>query len=74
MSKKMVLLGLGLDTDGHTRITRGDNFTILGGTKDTHECMQEQAIKFNEKLSKKGKPIEQLSHQEVRDLLHESAK
>src|SRR5690606_34554322 len=55
-NRKALLLGLGLDgKDEHVRITKGDNFRLVGGSKETHECMQEKAIKFNEELKKRGK-------------------
>ncbi|MFA5865278.1 MAG: hypothetical protein WC975_11400 [Phycisphaerae bacterium] len=67
-----MLLGVGLDNqDGHVRITRGENFHLLGGSHDTHEQMQEQAIKINEKLTTKGKTLENVTHQEFIDLAHE---
>ena len=48
---KAALLGLGLDgTDGHTRITTGKNFHLVGGSKETHEVMQETAIKLKAEL------------------------
>jgi len=34
---KTVMLGVGLDTDGHKRVTQGENFALVGGSKDTHE-------------------------------------
>ena len=43
---KSVLLGMGLDNkDGHVRATKGENFRLYGGSKETHERMQEKAIK-----------------------------
>ena len=69
--RKARLLGLGLDSDGHKRITKGDNFTLVGGSKDTHEQMTEQAIKINEKLKARGKQLETVSKEEFRDIAHE---
>ena len=67
---KAVLLGLGLDgKDGHTRVTQGSNFHLVGGSKDTHECMQETAIKFNEELKKRGRHLEEVSPKEFTDIL-----
>jgi len=44
--KKACLLGLGLDgKDGHTRITTGENFKLVGGSEETHGVMQEKAVK-----------------------------
>ena len=65
---KAMLLGLGLDSDGHKRITTGDNFTLLGGTQDTHEQMTEKAIKLNEKLKSRGKCLDEVSREEFNDL------
>ena len=50
-----MMLGLGLDNrDGHRRITRGDNFCLVGGSEETHDRMTETAIKVNEKLARKA--------------------
>ena len=69
-----MLLGLGLDNkDGHKRLTKGDNFVMVGGSEETHERMTETAIKFNEKLAKRGKTLQDLSPEEVRDMMHEAS-
>lgn len=65
---KAVMLGVGLDSDGHKRITTGDNFALVGGSKDTHEQMTEKAIKINEKLKQKGKHLEEVSREEFDDI------
>ena len=71
---KSLLLGLGLDNkDGHKRLTQGDNFVMVGGSEETHERMTETAIKFNEKLAKKGKTLRDLSPEEFRDLIQEAS-
>jgi hypothetical protein len=69
--RKAALLGVGLDSDGHKRVTKGDNFLLVGGTKDTHEEMTEKAIKINEKLKARGKRLEEVSHTEFDDIAHE---
>lgn len=72
-SRKALMMGLGLDNrDGHKRITRGDNFFMVGGSEETHERMTETAIKVNEKLQSKGKRLEDVSHQEFIDLVSEA--
>jgi len=66
---RRLLLGLGFDSnDGHVRITKGKNFRLFGGSKKTHEIMQEKAIKFNEQLSKKGKNLDELNMKEFHDI------
>jgi len=67
---KAMMLGVGLDSDGHKRVTKGDNFTLVGGSKDTHEEMTEKAIKINEKLKTRGKTLESVSREEFDDIAH----
>ncbi len=67
--KKAWLVGLGLDNDdGHVRVTRGENFGLFGGSKETHERMQEKAIKFNEELKARGKRMEDISREEFYEI------
>ena len=63
-----MLLGIGLDSDGHKRITSGPNFALLGGTQETHEAMTEKAIKINEKLVAKGKRLDEVSGDEFEEI------
>jgi nitrate reductase cytochrome c-type subunit len=66
------MYGLGLDhDDGHTRITRGKNFCLYGGSEETHSVMQETAVKINENLDKQGKHLEDVSPREFRDILYD---
>lgn len=65
---KAVMLGLGLDSDGHKRLTTGPNFALLGGSKETHEVMTEKAVKINEKLAARGKQLEEVSREEFDDI------
>ena len=67
---KAMLLGVGLDADGHKRITTGPNFALVGGTRETHEEMTEKAIKINEKLAAKGKQLEEVGHEEFEEIAH----
>ena len=69
--RKAMMLGVGLDSDGHKRITTGDNFALVGGTQETHEQMTEMAIKINEKLKARGKRLENVSHEEFTDIAQE---
>jgi hypothetical protein len=69
--RKAVLLGVGLDSDGHKRVTKGDNFALVGGSKETHEQMTEKAIKINEKLKSRGKQLHEVCSKEFDDIAHE---
>ena len=67
------LLGVGLDgTDGHRRVTRTDDFVLVGGSAETHERMQETAIRFEEALERRGKTLAEADVAEVIDLLAEA--
>ena len=66
--RKAVLLGVGLDSDGHKRVTTGPNFALVGGSQETHEVMTEKVIKINEKLAARGKQLENVSPEEFEDI------
>ena len=66
--RKTLLLGVGLDSDGHKRVTTGPNFALVGGSQETHEVMTEKVIKINEKLAAKGKQLENVSREEFDDI------
>ena len=68
--RKAIMLGLGLDTDGHKRLTTGPNFLLVGGSQETHEAMTEKVIKINEKLTAAGKRLENVSREEFDDIAH----
>jgi hypothetical protein len=69
--RKAIMLGVGLDSDGHKRLTTGPNFALVGGTEDTHEQMTEKAVKINEKLKARGKQLEEVGRDEFDDIAHE---
>ena len=62
------MLGVGLDSDGHKRLTTGPNFALVGGSEETHAQMTEKAVKINEKLKSRGKRLEEVSHEEFDDI------
>lgn len=67
------VLGVGLDgADGQRRITRTPEMVLVGGSRETHERMQEVAIRFGEALEKRGKSLPEASVREVIDLIREA--
>ncbi|MCK5844047.1 MAG: hypothetical protein KAG97_05015 [Victivallales bacterium] len=71
---KAMLFGVGFDAkDEHTRMTKGENFRLIGGSEETHERMTETAIKVNEKLDTKGKALEEVSKDEFTDILRDAS-
>ncbi|MBE6379941.1 MAG: hypothetical protein E7047_03340 [Lentisphaerae bacterium] len=70
--RQRILLGMGFDNkDGHKRLTKGEDFVLMGGSEATHEKMTETAIKVSEKLAKKGRTIRTASDEELRDIFGE---
>ena len=66
---KKILLGMGFDAkDGHVRMTKGKNFRLFGGSEETHEMMQEKAVKFNEHLNKRRKSLDEINEAEFHDI------
>ena len=73
-TKDAALLGVGLDNQNEeeTRLTKGENYLLVGGSKQTHEIMQETAVRVNEQLEKKGKRLADLEPEEFRDVMSEA--
>ena len=72
-TKSAHLLGLGLDNDdGHKRQTAGEQFTILGGSDETHTKMTETLIKTFEELKTRGKHLHAVEPQELAEIIHKS--
>ena len=65
------MFGVGLDSDGHKRITTGENFALVGGSEETHEAMTEKVIKINEQLKSRGKQLETITGKEFNDIAEE---
>ena len=72
-AKVLGFVGLGLDNkDDHQSITNCEHFYLVGGSEETHERMQDTAIRFSESLEKKGKRLEDTCPKEAIDLLRDS--
>jgi hypothetical protein len=68
----VAFLGLGLDNmDGHQRLTRSEHFLLIGGSAETHERMQDTAIRFTEALRRRGKALQETSLDEVLSIFEE---
>ncbi|MEX0978601.1 MAG: hypothetical protein WDZ48_07105 [Pirellulales bacterium] len=66
---RATLLGIGFDAeDGHTRLSRGDNFVLCGGSEETHAVMQETATKINEHLDRRGQRLDDVTVGQLRDI------
>ena len=67
------LLGLGLDNDdGHKRITQAEEFSIVGGSENTHDRMTETVIKTFEDMKNDGKTLSNIEPEQLSDLLQKN--
>ncbi len=67
------LLGVGLDgQDGHKRLTQAEQFTIVGGSDETHGRATETFVKTFEELKARGKHLHTVERKELIDILHKS--
>jgi hypothetical protein len=72
-AKPAHLLGVGLDhQDGHKRLTSAEEFTIVGGSDETHGRMTETVIKTFEELKSRGKVLAVVEPQELAEIIHKS--
>ena len=71
--KKAHLLGLGLDCDdGHKRLTTAEEFSIVGGSEQTHERMTETVSKTFEDIDQQNKSLENMEPEELVDMLQKN--
>jgi hypothetical protein len=71
--KDATLLGIGLDnTDGHKRITCGEQFAIVGGSEETHGRMTETVVKTFEELKHRRKHLAEVEPTELSDIIRKS--
>lgn len=64
------LLGLGLDgKDGHKRVTTAEQFSIVGGSAETHERMTETVVKTFEDLQRRGKELARVDPKELAEII-----
>ena len=67
------LVGIGLDgSEDEKRVTKGEDFVLMGGSRETHEIMQDLVIRMEEKLKRKGKRMGELEDPEFEDLVRDS--
>ena len=72
-AKQGHLLGIGLDnSDGHKRLTSAEQFTIVGGSDETHGRMTETVLKTFEELKARGKVLHAVEPAELAEIIHNS--
>ena len=67
------ILGVGLDDDdGHRRVTKGDDFYLVGGSEKTHERLQDLVIRMSDTLKRQGRRFKDLNGTEIAELARDS--
>ena len=70
--KSAHLLGVGLDGDGHKRLTSAAQFTIVGGSEETHGRVTETFIKTFETLKRRRQSLQAVEPQELAEIIDQS--
>jgi hypothetical protein len=65
-------MGVGLDSDGHVRVTKSEEFLLLGGSEDTHGTMREHVERFSDTLEEMGTDLQRASRDEMIEAARES--
>jgi hypothetical protein len=66
---RAALIGLCLDNaDDQSRLTRGDQSLIVGGSAETHAELRATALKMEEELDRRGRRLGDLDPLELADL------
>lgn len=68
------VLGKDFRSDGHVRITRGEDFYVEGGTRESHEQTAEIAHEFAKRLRREGQVDAKTASEILRDVLRQRAR
>ncbi|MHC4958305.1 MAG: hypothetical protein ACYTGN_08000 [Planctomycetota bacterium] len=66
------LLGVGLDSDGHARVTKSEQYFLLGGSEETHSVMRDTVETFTDTLRKMGTTLDHASDDEMLEAAFEA--
>lgn len=72
LQQRRFLLGVGLDDDGHARVTKAEEFFLVGGSETTHAHMRECVERFTETLRRMGTDLNSASDDEMLEAAEES--
>jgi hypothetical protein len=66
------VMGLGLDSDGHLRVTKAEEYLLVGGSEETHGTMRKHVERFSETLEEMGTDLQHASKEEMLEAARES--
>ena len=68
--KKGLLVGVRLDRgDGHSRVSRGEDFVAFGGTGEAHEHLRETVAEISDEVKRRGHEMGEVRKQEFHEIL-----
>lgn len=68
---KHFVIGKDFRSDGHVRITKGEDFVVEGGTKITHEETADIVNEFSRRLRKEGAAPAETAKEILREVVEE---
>lgn len=69
--RKHFVIGADARTDGQSRVTRGKDYVVAGGTKITHEETVDIVHEFSKRLTKEGHPDAATATEILKEVLHD---
>lgn len=69
--RRHFVLGKDFRTDGETRVTKGKDYLVHGGTKMTHEETVDIVNEFSKRLAKEGHPDGGTAAEILKEVLYE---
>ena len=65
-------VGVGLDhKDGEHRLTRSEQFYLVGGSSETHDKMQDTATKLLEALKRRGQDPDETDMEDIIEVFYD---
>ena len=70
VNRKGLLVGVRLDRgDGHTRVSRGDDFVAVGGTKEAHEHLRETVAEISDEVKRRKRSLVEVRREELKEII-----
>ena len=69
--RRHFVIGADRRSDGQTRVTKGKDFLVAGGTKVTHEETVDIVNEFSKRLTKEGHPDAATATEILKEVLYD---
>jgi hypothetical protein len=69
--RRHFVIGADSRSDGQSRVTRGKDYLVAGGTKITHEETVDIVNEFSKRLTKEGHPDAATATEILKEVLHD---